>query len=222
MFPAGVTRQTEEPPAGSSPQLDHELISLFVAGTAGVVGGGPRLWQTHPAIFEYGGPRADLPPGWEQRADRRSGRIFFVNHNLRTTCWADPRTSSQSGGAAAQAGEGNDSDEDGEDGRDGDERCSVDQLEEGEQGMTTHAGERGEEEARRVDVASHIDFVAQTDGAAEGAGEAADEGASEEPSEAAREPDEDAAAAGTQVSEGAAEATSSGAKVVLAARSRHP
>tara|TARA_B100000780_G_scaffold145473_1_gene101639 strand:+ start:143 stop:523 length:381 start_codon:yes stop_codon:yes gene_type:complete len=34
-----------------------------------------------------------LPPGWEQRVDHALGRMFFVNHNDRTTCWADPRTS---------------------------------------------------------------------------------------------------------------------------------
>ena len=93
MFPSSVSRVDE---AQASAQTDHELIGLFVAGAAGVVGGGPRLWQTHPVIFEEGGPQADLPPGWEQRADRRSGRIFFVNHNLRTTCWTDPRAAGSS------------------------------------------------------------------------------------------------------------------------------
>ena len=34
-----------------------------------------------------------LPPGREQRVDHALGRMFFVNHNDRTTCWADPRTS---------------------------------------------------------------------------------------------------------------------------------
>ena len=34
-----------------------------------------------------------LPPGWEQCVDHALGRMFFVNHNDRTTCWADPRTS---------------------------------------------------------------------------------------------------------------------------------
>ena len=30
---------------------------------------------------------APLPPGWEQRVDRASGRIYFLNQNERTTCW---------------------------------------------------------------------------------------------------------------------------------------
>ncbi|UXI15440.1 hypothetical protein NH340_JMT01383 [Sarcoptes scabiei] len=31
-----------------------------------------------------------LPAGWEERV-HRDGRIFFINHNLRTTQWEDPR-----------------------------------------------------------------------------------------------------------------------------------
>ena len=30
---------------------------------------------------------APLPSGWEQRVDRASGRIYFLNHNERTTSW---------------------------------------------------------------------------------------------------------------------------------------
>ena len=37
------------------------------------------------------GTQTPLPPGWEQRISA-SGRIYFVNHNEGTTCWADPRT----------------------------------------------------------------------------------------------------------------------------------
>ena len=31
-----------------------------------------------------------LPPGWEQRLDQRSGKIFYVDHNTCTTHWAPP------------------------------------------------------------------------------------------------------------------------------------
>ncbi|KAH7644454.1 e3 ubiquitin-protein ligase nedd-4-like [Dermatophagoides farinae] len=31
-----------------------------------------------------------LPPGWEERV-HRDGRIFFINHNTKTTQWEDPR-----------------------------------------------------------------------------------------------------------------------------------
>ncbi|MBN3298189.1 WWP2 ligase, partial [Amia calva] len=35
-------------------------------------------------------PLGALPPGWEKRQD--NGRVYFVNHNTRTTQWEDPRT----------------------------------------------------------------------------------------------------------------------------------
>ena len=42
---------------------------------------------------------APLPPGWEQRVER--GCIYFINHNERTTCWADPRTKCMTAGSDA-------------------------------------------------------------------------------------------------------------------------
>nr|XP_056718396.1 NEDD4-like E3 ubiquitin-protein ligase WWP2 [Euleptes europaea] len=35
-------------------------------------------------------PLGPLPPGWEKRQDNR--RVYYVNHNTRTTQWEDPRT----------------------------------------------------------------------------------------------------------------------------------
>ncbi|XP_041124013.1 NEDD4-like E3 ubiquitin-protein ligase WWP2 isoform X1 [Polyodon spathula] len=35
-------------------------------------------------------PLGPQPPGWEKRQD--NGRVYFVNHNTRTTQWEDPRT----------------------------------------------------------------------------------------------------------------------------------
>ena len=34
------------------------------------------------------GARAGLPPGWEQRVDLRDRRVYFADHNTRTTTWA--------------------------------------------------------------------------------------------------------------------------------------
>ncbi|XP_062317218.1 NEDD4-like E3 ubiquitin-protein ligase WWP2 isoform X2 [Osmerus eperlanus] len=43
-------------------------------------------------------PLGALPPGWEKRQD--NGRVYFVNHNTRTTQWEDPRTQgSRQGGS---------------------------------------------------------------------------------------------------------------------------
>ncbi|XP_070617813.1 LOW QUALITY PROTEIN: NEDD4-like E3 ubiquitin-protein ligase WWP2 [Erythrolamprus reginae] len=47
-------------------------------------------------LYQPSGPAADndplgpLPSGWEKRQD--NGRVYFVNHNTRTTQWEDPRT----------------------------------------------------------------------------------------------------------------------------------
>ncbi|XP_077067449.1 NEDD4-like E3 ubiquitin-protein ligase WWP2 isoform X4 [Siphateles boraxobius] len=43
-------------------------------------------------------PLGALPPGWEKRQD--NGRVYYVNHNTRTTQWEDPRTQgSRQGGS---------------------------------------------------------------------------------------------------------------------------
>eukprot|EP00964_Phaeocystis_antarctica_P066784 scaffold40422_cov72-Phaeocystis_antarctica.AAC.1 len=76
------------PRAAPSPGQPRPISRLVRAGSPHR----PCFPNRHPDIFENGSPRAELPPGWEQRVDRASGRIFFVNHNERTTCWADPRT----------------------------------------------------------------------------------------------------------------------------------
>uniref|UniRef100_A0A8C5QK82 E3 ubiquitin-protein ligase n=1 Tax=Leptobrachium leishanense TaxID=445787 RepID=A0A8C5QK82_9ANUR len=36
-------------------------------------------------------PLGPLPPGWERRVDS-TDRVYFVNHNTKTTQWEDPRT----------------------------------------------------------------------------------------------------------------------------------
>ncbi|MCJ8734539.1 hypothetical protein PDJAM_G00236330 [Pangasius djambal] len=47
------------------------------------------LYQSSGAPVEND-PLGALPPGWEKRQD--NGRVYFVNHNTRTTQWEDPRT----------------------------------------------------------------------------------------------------------------------------------
>ncbi|XP_037622663.1 NEDD4-like E3 ubiquitin-protein ligase WWP2 isoform X3 [Sebastes umbrosus] len=55
------------------------------------------LYQPSGAPVEND-PLGSLPPGWEKRQD--NGRIYFVNHNTRTTQWDDPRTQgSRQGGS---------------------------------------------------------------------------------------------------------------------------
>ncbi|KAM4619556.1 NEDD4-like E3 ubiquitin-protein ligase WWP2 isoform 2-T2 [Polymixia lowei] len=55
------------------------------------------LYQPSGAPVEND-PLGALPPGWEKRQD--NGRVYFVNHNTRTTQWEDPRTQgSRQGGS---------------------------------------------------------------------------------------------------------------------------
>ncbi|XP_072519138.1 NEDD4-like E3 ubiquitin-protein ligase WWP2 isoform X2 [Salminus brasiliensis] len=55
------------------------------------------LYQSSGAPVEND-PLGALPPGWEKRQD--NGRVYFVNHNTRTTQWEDPRTQgSRQGGS---------------------------------------------------------------------------------------------------------------------------
>ncbi|XP_051548001.1 NEDD4-like E3 ubiquitin-protein ligase WWP2 isoform X2 [Myxocyprinus asiaticus] len=47
------------------------------------------LYQSSGVAVEND-PLGALPPGWEKRQD--NGRVYYVNHNTRTTQWEDPRT----------------------------------------------------------------------------------------------------------------------------------
>uniref|UniRef100_A0A8C7SLF8 E3 ubiquitin-protein ligase n=1 Tax=Oncorhynchus mykiss TaxID=8022 RepID=A0A8C7SLF8_ONCMY len=48
------------------------------------------LYQSSGAPAVENDPLGALPSGWEKRQD--NGRVYFVNHNTRTTQWEDPRT----------------------------------------------------------------------------------------------------------------------------------
>jgi hypothetical protein len=49
------------------------------------------------------GPPLLLPPGWEQRCDTNSQRIFYVDHNTCSTTWDDPRCSGDTRGSPDEA-----------------------------------------------------------------------------------------------------------------------
>jgi len=56
----------------------------------------PRgLVDCHFQIMSFSGGLSDkciaLPEGWEARRDKKSGRIYFLNHVTKTTTWDDPR-----------------------------------------------------------------------------------------------------------------------------------
>ena len=73
-FTSGTSKWQDLLSQQRSPQADRELIDAVVAGGARA----HRLWTHGVELFEHGAERAELPPGWEQRVDQGSGRIFFL------------------------------------------------------------------------------------------------------------------------------------------------
>ncbi|KAM9503836.1 NEDD4-like E3 ubiquitin-protein ligase WWP2 isoform 3-T3 [Salvelinus alpinus] len=67
-------RKVEE---GEERFLTGNVFPLFIHQSSGA-----------PAVEND--PLGALPSGWEKRQD--NGRVYFVNHNTRTTQWEDPRT----------------------------------------------------------------------------------------------------------------------------------
>lgn len=45
-------------------------------------------------------PRQPLPPGWEKKCDAKTGKFFYVNHELKVRSWVDPRPAVHSALAA--------------------------------------------------------------------------------------------------------------------------
>ncbi|XP_031678549.1 NEDD4-like E3 ubiquitin-protein ligase WWP2 isoform X2 [Oncorhynchus kisutch] len=59
------------------------------------------LYQSSGAPAVENDPLGALPSGWEKRQD--NGRVYFVNHNTRTTQWEDPRTQGSRTGSSPGA-----------------------------------------------------------------------------------------------------------------------
>ena len=47
-----------------------------------------------------------LPPSWEEYVDKRSGNSFFLNHNMKTTTWEDPRPGAAASPVGVRRGSG--------------------------------------------------------------------------------------------------------------------
>ncbi|GMI96044.1 ARABIDOPSIS THALIANA SUPPRESSOR OF ACTIN 9, SUPPRESSOR OF ACTIN 9, MURUS 11 [Hibiscus trionum] len=48
------------------------------------------LTYGYQSVNNYGGYSAPLPPGWEKRSDQVTGKIYYIDHNTRTTTWNHP------------------------------------------------------------------------------------------------------------------------------------
>ncbi|KAK9727801.1 WW domain [Popillia japonica] len=41
-----------------------------------------------PSMTEY---QTTLPPGWDSKIDRKTGKMYYIDHSTKTTTWEDPR-----------------------------------------------------------------------------------------------------------------------------------
>lgn len=44
----------------------------------------------YQSVNDHGGYTAPLPPGWEKRSDAVTGKVYYIDHNTRTTTWMHP------------------------------------------------------------------------------------------------------------------------------------
>jgi hypothetical protein len=75
--------------AGEGAAEPLALADALAVLLPGAPRGAHRLWRLHAELG--GGASPLLPTGWEQRCDKATGRIFYIDHNERTTSWVDPR-----------------------------------------------------------------------------------------------------------------------------------
>jgi len=88
-LPEGWTMQVA--PNGRVFFIDHnERATTWVDPRTGRASPMPN--QTHPPNRRPEDELGTLPEGWEERV-HTDGRIFFIDHNTRTTQWEDPRLS---------------------------------------------------------------------------------------------------------------------------------
>ena len=70
------------PPAESGEKLQRAASKRAVATS--------KLQIVRAMIKEKIAPNATLPPGWEERLDTTSGKMYYIDHNTKTTSWERP------------------------------------------------------------------------------------------------------------------------------------
>jgi hypothetical protein len=69
--------------------------------------GTPQRAQQSPQHQRPQGPEDPLPPGWEAKYDAVNKRVFYVDHNTKTTTWTRPAwTAAPAVPGAEQAADG--------------------------------------------------------------------------------------------------------------------
>ena len=82
--------RTSEPPQvalklDKTPEDGHIISDISAHGSSQQ---GPSLDYSQHRVTKGG--MVELPIGWEQ-CQTSGGRVYFVNHNTRTSTWGDPR-----------------------------------------------------------------------------------------------------------------------------------
>jgi hypothetical protein len=85
---AGRPRMVTSSSASSLEVAEHLRLSLAQSGTS---------MSSTASLHETPEEENPLPPGWEVKYMAGTGRMFFVNHNDRTTTFTDPRDATPSG-----------------------------------------------------------------------------------------------------------------------------
>ncbi|XP_042565403.1 E3 ubiquitin-protein ligase NEDD4-like isoform X15 [Clupea harengus] len=91
----GVSEQVQPPPPMQSAQARRSRAQTVT----GVEEPMP------PSSAAYALTTPGLPPGWEERKDGK-GRMYYVNHNIRSTTWTRPIAQNTEDGASSSAGAG--------------------------------------------------------------------------------------------------------------------
>ena len=84
--PAPTATSSSSPTIPTSPTIAQTGPA---SGVSGGGGGGGASTQESLSANSAAGSEGPLPPGWEERRDTR-GRVYFVDHNTRTTSWRRP------------------------------------------------------------------------------------------------------------------------------------
>lgn len=73
------------------PFVGHHFASKSFSGSTGnLSSSNGSILPTDPHQLEEMLKNIPMPTGWE-RAQTETGEVYFINHNLKTTCWEDPR-----------------------------------------------------------------------------------------------------------------------------------
>ncbi|KAJ1469037.1 hypothetical protein T484DRAFT_1919724 [Baffinella frigidus] len=91
-----ASEQAKLPGDGLASPLPDELPVRQRTGSGSSTGSVGSLKSPRVLLPKQPTPRGDadpdtpLPPGWAREVDKRSGRLFFVNHSLKKWSWTPP------------------------------------------------------------------------------------------------------------------------------------